>query len=187
MRASALWLVYLAGRISPCDPLNWKFRFDWQVSLKEDLKHINRKSTQTKKRKKTLKQMSQTFKLVSPRVWMKTSDEWRKMNATKTTRAENQMISSLLKGRQTQWKRQNTSGKSYFIWQRFLSFIASHVNEHKRVSVMKKKRTSPLFHWAAQTTHNPFLCLNKEPVSLESVCGSHYLGKPKIRRFMTTA
>ena len=42
-----------------------------------------------------------------------------------------------------------------------------------------KKRTSPLFHWAAQTTHNPFLCLNREPVSLESVCGSHYLGKPK--------
>ena len=141
MRASALWLVYLAGRISPCDPLNWKFRFDWQVSLKEDLKHINRKSTQTKKRKKTLKQMSQTFKLVSPRVWMKTSDEWRKMNATKTTRAENQMISSLLKGRQTQWKRQNTSGKIYFICvrQRFLSFIASLFIEHKRVSLMEKK------------------------------------------------
>ena len=48
----------------------------------------------------------------------------------------------------------NTMKKEKYEWKKLFylcetavpSFIASHVNERKRVSVMKKKRTSPLFH-----------------------------------------
>ena len=101
----ALWLVHLARRISLHGPLNSKVCFDRQNISSRKIWTDLRKSTPTRKKIKTKKQISQSFESDSSSFWVgQAASREIRLSTTNITRVVNQIISLQPKGRRILWK-----------------------------------------------------------------------------------